>query len=236
MCSKFHNLTVILFGIFISTNLQSCCGKNQNDNSSQDVIEALGMVLPQHFRRNINCSVHDRYDKNNNIEKDRDDICDLISSRVFSSRRKDLDKARKYILKQNSYYDETNKIVTNLPKRLTNYSINISNLNRISYRKSRHRVKRDRTLLAVQEAEPKNNKLWPKWCKKLAYFRVFQYDYTLCLYIQDFRDDPILSYSDPHLGVTSYGYGSRKSFDDIGNTAFCNVYRALEFHPKYFDS
>ena len=118
MCSKFHNHSVILFGIFISINLQSCYGKNQNDKSSQNIIEALGMVLPQHFRRNINCSVHDKDDKNNKIENDKDDSCDLISSRVFSSRRKDLDKARKYILKQNSYYDETNKIVANLPKRL----------------------------------------------------------------------------------------------------------------------
>ena len=102
MCSKFHNHSVILLGIFISINLQSCYGKNQNDKSSQDVIEALGMVLPQDFRRNISCSVHDKHNKNNNIEKDKDDICDLTSSRVFSSRRKDLDKARKHILKQNS--------------------------------------------------------------------------------------------------------------------------------------
>ena len=79
MCSKSYNHSVILLGIFISINLQSCYGKNQNVDRSQDIIEALGMVLPQHFRRNINCSVHDKDDKNIIAYRYHSEPCKLLN-------------------------------------------------------------------------------------------------------------------------------------------------------------
>ena len=172
------------------------------------------MILPREFQKGVRCGLESKKYGNNSFSGNKED-CEFTSSRVFSSRKKELKRARKYIIQQgyqNNYYNDHETFIS-LPKTTTKY--NSSQYSSVHYRKSRHRVKRDRTLLAVQ-ADPKNNRLWPKWCKKLAYFRVFQYDYTLCLYINDFKNDPILAFSDPFLGVTSYGYGYRKSFDKIG--------------------
>jgi len=193
---------------------------NDTNSSSRDIIEALGMILPHHFQKGINCGVYYETSVNNsfsNKNKNNKETCEYTSSRVFSSRKRELTKARKHILQQSHRYYYNNDNENNIPTDVTKETkvSNFTTYNSVYYRKSRHRVKRDRTLLAVQ-AEPKNNRLWPKWCKKLAYFRVFQYDYTLCLYSNNFRNDPILAYSNPHIGVTSYGYGSRKSFNKIG--------------------
>ena len=217
MCvnSAFSRSVIICYLVIITIDLYKCLdfAKSYNDSLSKykEFIEALGMVLPPNFQRSIDCGIYSKQHLENNFSNYNKESCEYTSSRVFSSRKKDLDRARNYILNKSSpYYDD---------KDLYKFKIsNVTKYNSVYYRKSRHRVKRDRTLLAVQ-AEPKSdNRLWPKWCKKLAYFRVFQYDYTLCLYIQDFKDDSILAYSNPHLGITSYGYGPRKSFDKISMT------------------
>ena len=210
----FFRSVIIYYLFIISIDVHNCLNflrfNNDTNYKNKDIIEALGMVLPQNFEKGINCEIHSKQHIKHNFSNYKKELCEYTSSRVFSSRKKELGKARNYILDQSSlYYDD--KDFTKLEKKFSNVSIP----NSVYYRKSRHRVKRDRTLLAVQ-AEPKSdNRLWPKWCKKLAYFRVFQYDYTLCLYVQEFKDDAILAYSDPHLGITSYGYGSRKSFEKI---------------------
>ena len=212
-----YHETVILFYFVISITLHVCVdvikvNNNDADFGGKDIIEALGMILPYHFQNRINCAVHHGNSANNSFINQKE-TCEYTSSKVFNSRKRELNKARKHILQQSNRHYDYNDYGTDLfeIKKVSNFST----YSNVHYRKSRHRVKRDRTLLAVQ-GEPKNNRLWPKWCKKLAYFRVFQYDYTLCLYINDFKNDPILAYSDPHIGVTSYGYGSSKSFDKIG--------------------
>ena len=73
------------------------------------------------------------------------------------------------------------------------------------------RVKRDRSLLAVS-----GPKYWPRWCHKVAFFRVFQQDFTLCLYKNRFRDDPILAFSNPNIGTTIYGYWNKKYYQELG--------------------
>ena len=75
----------------------------------------------------------------------------------------------------------------------------------------RHRVKRDRSLLAVT-----GPKYWPKWCHKVAFFRVFRQDFTLCLYTHRFKADPILSHSNPNIGTTIYGYKDKKYYQELG--------------------
>ena len=202
---------IFYYLVLISIDLYNCFDfvryNNDTNSNYKDIIEALGMVLPPNFQRNIGCVTYNKQ-LVNMFNSQEEEICEFTSSQVFSSRKKELAKARSYILHKSSPHYSENVISRFLIS-------NITTPNSVYYRKSRHRVKRDRTLLAVQ-AEPKSdNRLWPKWCKKLAYFRVFQYDYTLCLYIKEFKDDAILAYSDPHLGITSYGYGSRKSFDKI---------------------
>ena len=75
------------------------------------------------------------------------------------------------------------------------------------------RVKRDRSLLAVSQKGPR---YWPRWCKKVAFFRVFRQDFTLCLYSHRFKDDPILAYSNPNIGTTIYGYKDKKYYQELG--------------------
>ena len=75
----------------------------------------------------------------------------------------------------------------------------------------RKRIKRDRSLLAVS-----GPKYWPRWCHKVAFFRVFQRDFTLCLYKNRFRDDPIVAFSNPTIGTTIYGYWNKKSYQELG--------------------
>ena len=78
-------------------------------------------------------------------------------------------------------------------------------------KKRRKRIKRDRSLLAVS-----GPKYWPRWCHKVAFFRVFQKDFTLCLYKNRFRDDPILAFSNPTIGTTIYGYWNKKYYQELG--------------------
>ena len=73
------------------------------------------------------------------------------------------------------------------------------------------RVKRDRSLLAVT-----GPKYWPRWCHKVAFFRVFRQDFTLCLYTHRFKADPILAYSNPNIGTTVYGYKDKKYYQELG--------------------
>ena len=55
-----------------------------------------------------------------------------------------------------------------------------------------------------------------RWCKKVAFFRVFEKDYTLCLYVRYFADDPVLAFSNTDIGVTVYNYWGKKSFYKLG--------------------
>ena len=59
-------------------------------------------------------------------------------------------------------------------------------------------------------------KYWPKWCHKVAFFRVFRQDFTLCLYTHRFKEDPILSHSNPNIGTTIYGYKDKKYYQELG--------------------
>ena len=117
-----------------------------------------------------------------------DKSCDIVNTRVFSSRR----QLRRYKIRQRK---------------------------RQKRRKNR-RVKRDhRSLLAVSEP-----KFWPKWCHKVAFFRVFRKDLTLCLYSKRFSEDPILAFSNPRLGTTIYGYADKKYYSELGKTYFIRNY------------
>ena len=109
--------------------------------------------------------------------------CDIVNSRVFSSRR----QFRRFKHRQN---------------RRQNRQRNRSK-----------RVKRDRSLLAVSQKGPK---YWPRWCNKVAFFRVFKQDFTLCLYSHRFKEDPILAYSNPNIGTTIYGYKEKKYYQELG--------------------
>jgi len=120
-----------------------------------------------------------------------DKSCDIVNTRVFSSRR----QLRRYKIRQRK---------------------------RQKRRKNR-RVKRDqRSLLAVSEP-----KFWPKWCHKVAFFRVFRKDLTLCLYSKRFSEDPILAFSNPRLGTTIYGYADKKYYSELGTS------RALRYVTGY---
>ena len=117
-----------------------------------------------------------------------DKRCDIVNTRVFSSRR----QLRRFKIRQRK---------------------------RQKRRKNR-RVKRDqRSLLAVSEP-----KFWPKWCHKVAFFRVFRKDLTLCLYSKSFAEDPILAFSNPRLGTTIYGYADKKYYQELGKTyiSYCS--------------
>ena len=213
MCVQIYK-AVIFFCTIMLLNIEQCFSvihtKNIISYDNNNVVSGLGMILPRGLENGLNCNLQYKQNKNNTI-RSHATKCSAISSRVFSARTKQLNNAKRYILHQRKGLNAH----INKPK-YTSPSKPIS----VYFRKSRHRVKRDRTLLAVQ-AEPKSNRMWPKWCKKLAYFRVFEYDYTLCLYVNDLRNDPILTYSNPHLGITSYGYGSRKSFHKMSKLRNC---------------
>ena len=114
-----------------------------------------------------------------------DGKCDIVNSRVFSSRR----QLRRFKVRQRKRQ-----------KRRKN--------------SKNSRQKRDqRSLLAVSEP-----KYWPRWCHKVAFFRVFRKDLTLCLYTHRFADDPILAYSNPRLGTTIYGYADKKYYQELGKS------------------
>ena len=101
--------------------------------------------------------------------------CDIVNSRVFSSRR----HFRRFKVRQRT--------------------------------KRKRRLKRDRSLLALS-----GPKYWPRWCNKVAFFRVFRQDFTLCLYTHRFKNDPILAYSNPNIGTTIYGYKDKKHYQEMG--------------------
>ena len=114
--------------------------------------------------------------------------CDIVNSRVFSSRRH---------LRQ-------------FKRRLQQQKL------RRKHRRKSRRVKRDRSLLAVTQQAATVPRHWPRWCKKVAFFRVFRQDFTLCLYTHHFSQDAILAYSNPNIGTTIYGYKDKKYYQEMG--------------------
>ena len=115
--------------------------------------------------------------------------CDIVNSRVFSSRR-----------------------------HLRQFKVRLQQKQRRHRRKHRRksRVKRDRSLLAVTQQAATVPRHWPRWCKKVAFFRVFRQDFTLCLYTHHFSQDTILAYSNPNIGTTVYGYRDKKYYQEMG--------------------
>ena len=123
--------------------------------------------------------------------------------------------------------DIVNSRVFSSRRQLRKFKIRQRKRSKKQNRRRNSRVKRDRSLLALS-----GPKYWPRWCNKIAFFRVFRHDYTLCLYTRRFRDDPILAYSNPNIGTTIYGYKDKKNYMELGETwtLFSSRQRSFRSH------